>query len=467
MSDQESKKNNDSVENSDASKSLDANPTDANVEEHTEEHKEEATLSDVDANTSVETTATISKMPEELLEEAKPEQKKAKTGALWFFVIINFLLIIGVVAAAVYFYYQWQKTVGTENNEVVVLQTEVSNANSDIAKVNAQIKKLENQLQSTGSALKPQVSSILSEHGATLDSELANLTTLANTNADDAATLKRKVSELSGRRPADWLLAEADYLVRMAGRKLYLEKDVGTAMLMLQSADARLADLADPSLFPVRKLIAKDIQSLHQVNPVSTNSVALAINGMVIQVDQLPLKAMEIPEFEESEAAKRLSNDVADWQENLSKTWDAIVDDFIQVESSNEPILPYLSTKQRWLITEQLKLALAQAQSAAINEREVLYQASIQQAMAIVVEHYLLDDTKVKQYLEALQQLSNTEVTKDYPRELDSTRALKDLLDERVTGAFGNDLLDDSVQSQQQAEQDPQEPQNDEDEGAL
>lgn len=397
-------------------------------------------------------------------EDKNQQEKKTKTGALWFFAIFNFLLIIGLVAGGAYAYYHWQQNQGDGTDELTVLKTELVNANADI-------QKLERQLNNTGSALNNQLTSALAEQDSSiaqqssaLDSELANVSTLVQQNAEETNVLKRKVSELSGRRPADWLLAEADYLVRMAGRKLYLEKDVSSAMLMLQAADARLADLADPSLFPVRKLIANDIQSLHQVNPVSTNSVALALNGMLIQVDQLPLNALKIPEFEENEAADRLSDDVADWQENLSKTWDAIRDDFIQVETSNEPILPYLSTKQRWLITEQLKLAIAQAQSAATNERETLYQASIQQAMAIVVEHFQLDDTKVKQYLEALQQLSATEVAKDYPRELNSTQALKDLIDERVKGVFGNELLDDEVNSE--SEQQGQE-QTSTDEGVL
>jgi len=82
--------------------------------------------------------------------------------------------------------------------------------------------------------------------------------------------LERQISELSGRRPSDWLLAEANYLVNMAGRKLFLENDIGTSMTLLAEADARLEDLGDPSLLPIRALIASDIQTLQQVNPVST-----------------------------------------------------------------------------------------------------------------------------------------------------------------------------------------------------
>lgn len=359
------------------------------------------------------------------------EQKPVKTGGLWFLALLNFLIIVGLSAAAAWVWYNWQQGASTENDQITVLETELSNANDAIA-------SLERELNQSKESLKNNINDSVTELNTNFDSALNELFTMSAQNTDDTDLLKRKVSELSGRRPADWLLAEADYLVRMAGRKLWLEKDVSTAMLMLQAADARLADLADPSLFPVRKLIANDIQSLHQVSPVSTNSVALALNGMITQVDKLPLNAMKVQEFEQNPAATELSDDVADWQENLSKTWTAIVDDFIQIDFSDQPILPYLSTKQKWLITEQLKLALAQAQSAALSERNTLYQASLQQAMAIIVEHYQLEENNVKQFIEAMQQLQGTEVAKSYPRELSAASALKDIIDERVKGAFGN-----------------------------
>jgi len=227
-------------------------------------------------------------------------------------------------------------------------------------------------------------------------------------------------------------------LVRIAGRKLWLENDVSTAMLMLQAADSRLEDIGDPSLFPVRKLIAEDIQALHQINPISINSIALALSGMLPQVNNLPLNALKIPEIEDNKAANELSQNISDWRTNISKTWNSLVDDFIQIETSDKPVLPYLSTKQRWLITEQLKLALSQAKSAALDEQETLYLSALQQAIALLVEHFQLDDNNVKQFADALQQLQNTDIAKDYPRQLQSANALKDIIDQRVKSVFKN-----------------------------
>jgi uroporphyrin-3 C-methyltransferase len=114
------------------------------------------------------------------------------------------------------------------------------------------------------------------------------------------------------------------------------------------------------------------------------------------------------------------------------------VDDFIQVETSDKPILPYLSTKQRWLITEQLKLALSQAKSAALAEQESLYLNSLQEAAFLLKEHFQLDDSAVMQFAEAIQELRSTSISKDYPSQLKSVNALKDLIEERMQNVFNN-----------------------------
>jgi uroporphyrin-3 C-methyltransferase len=224
----------------------------------------------------------------------------------------------------------------------------------------------------------------------------------------------------------------------MAGRKLWLENDVRTAMMMLKSADTRLEDLADPSLFPVRKLIAQDIQTLHQVNPVSNSSIALALSGMIPQVEQLAIATLQIPTREQAQQTTELSENVSDWRSNLSKTWQAIRDDFISVSRTEQAIEPYLSDKQQWLVKEQLKYALTQAQGAVLNDNETLFKASLQQATALIIEYYDLSSVSVDQFSAALQQLSATSIAKNYPSRLASQDALSDIIESRVENVFSN-----------------------------
>ena len=70
-----------------------------------------------------------------------------------------------------------------------------------------------------------------------------------------------KVATISGSDAKTWLLAQADFLVKMAGRKLWSDQDVTSAAALLK-APTPAADMNDPSLLDVRRAITEDISTL-------------------------------------------------------------------------------------------------------------------------------------------------------------------------------------------------------------
>nr|WP_136251237.1 uroporphyrinogen-III C-methyltransferase [Ningiella ruwaisensis] len=356
-------------------------------------------------------------------DETSQKDKSAKTGGLWFLSIINLLLILLIIGSAYWYYTQ---VLQNEDDGLLELSENLEN----------QTQQLQNQIRTNNQALT-QLEASVSDKNNALSASVDNLLAQVLEYQEINDALKRQINELSGRRPSDWLLAEANYLVNLAGRKLYLEQDLRTAVTLLQEADARLDDLNDPSLLPIRALIASDIQALQQVNPVSTTSLALAISGLLPQVSQLPLELLALPEKSEDETTE-LSNDISDWQDNLKKVWRDIVGDFMTVRRLDEPLEPFLAQSQQWLIEQQLKFALTQAKTAALNEHFTLYQTSLQRAMALIIEHYQIDTPEVTQFMKALQQLQETNFERDYPSKLNAVDALGDAIERRIERQFNN-----------------------------
>lgn len=58
------------------------------------------------------------------------------------------------------------------------------------------------------------------------------------------------MATISGTDAKTWLLSQADFLVKLAGRKLWSDQDVTTAAALLKSADASLADMNDQASSP-------------------------------------------------------------------------------------------------------------------------------------------------------------------------------------------------------------------------
>lgn len=338
--------------------------------------------------------------------------RPAKTGGLWFFSFLNFVLLIVAITGGYWFWQQWQAELQQEDNAVIELQNKLETQSRMVASLQTESITQNQNFQRQIDLFQGQIDSA-NDRAASAEGK-------ADVNA-------RNLVDVSGRRPADWLLAEADYLVRMAGRKLWLENDVRTAIAMLQSADSRLQDLADPSLLSVRRLIASDIQTLQQINPTSLTSVALALSGMVAQVSNLPLS---LPEVEvQGPAAEDLTG--------LERVVRYITDNF-KYQPNSQPIKPLLSAQQQWLAREQLRYALLQAQSAVTKEQETLFKQSIQNALGMLVQHFDLEDVSVEQFIGGLQNLESTSVHKNYPQTLNAAQPLQDLLESRMRNAFSN-----------------------------
>lgn len=335
----------------------------------------------------------------------KGENTTTKTGALWFFTLLNLVLVLAATGAGYWFWMQWQQSINTENTLILDQQKA--------------LEEQADQLQTLNSNLVIQ--------NTEMQQNLASVSNQAANAFEQSETNRKNLADVSGRRPADWLLAEADYLVRMAGRKLWLENDVKTAVAMLQSADSRLQDLADPSLLRVRQFIASDIQTLQQINQISLTSVALSVSGMVQQVSNLPLS---LPEAE---------SDAPDPEEveGLARVWAYILSNF-KYQPNSQPIKPLLNEQQQWLAREQLRYALLQSQSAVMAQQETLFKQSLQRAIGILVDHYDLESTEVKGFIAALNNLESTELEKNYPNQLDSALPLKDVLDTRMSNSFSN-----------------------------
>ena len=361
--------------------------------------------------------------PKSSPDNPKPAQsappKTAKTGLLWLITLLN-LLLLGGAAYGGYWYF----------NQHSVSQTKLDTLRSEL---NNELGQKHRKMASRAATLEQQISAQAEATQNVLDGEAAQQATVEQLENQLQGALAQ-IQELDGRRPTDWLIAEADYLVRMAGRKMWLEKDLRTAIMLLGNADQRLKSLADPSVLPVRALIAQDIQALKQVNPVSEVSVALALDGLIKQVDKL---AIITPKEANEFTSEEVSDSASDWQQNLLNVWRSLVNDFIRVEYRDEPVEPMMTAQQEWLSREQIKLALQQAQAAALAGEQALYQASIERAATIISDDYIEYNNDVMGFQSALNQLKNTDISKAVPTELSSQAALESLLDSRVKRVFG------------------------------
>ncbi|CAI0901682.1 uroporphyrinogen-III C-methyltransferase [Serratia proteamaculans] len=287
-----------------------------------------------------------------------------------------------------------------------------------------QLEALKQSQQQERSALE----GLLQQQGKTLDAadrEQATLTRQLN-------ELQEKVAIISGSDAKTWLLAQADFLVKMAGRKLWSDQDVTTAAALLKSADASLADMNDPSLLEVRRAITEDVSTLSTLTQVDFDGIILKTNQLSNQVDNLRLADNDNDEAPMDQDSSELSSSIGEWRQNLTKSWHNFMADFITVRRRDSSAEPLLAPNQDIYLRENIRSRLLVAAQAIPRHQNEVYKQSLETISTWVRAYFDTTDPATKAFLEELDTLSQQSITMDVPDQLKSQPLLEKLMQTRV-----------------------------------
>ena len=244
--------------------------------------------------------------------------------------------------------------------------------------------------------------------------------------------LQQKVAVISGSDAKTWLLAQADFLVKLAGRKLWSDQDVTTAAALLKSADASLADMNDPSLIGARRAITDDIATLSAVSQVDYDGMILKGNQLANQIDNLRLADNNDDDSPMDSDSDELSSSISEWRVNLQKSWQNFMDSFITVRRRDETAVPLLAPNQDIYLRENIRSRLLVAAQAVPRHQEETWKQSLDNVSTWVRAYYDTDDATTKAFLDEVDKLSQQSITMTVPETLQSQALLEKLMQTRV-----------------------------------
>ncbi|MFT8212125.1 MAG: uroporphyrinogen-III C-methyltransferase [Symbiopectobacterium sp.] len=249
----------------------------------------------------------------------------------------------------------------------------------------------------------------------------------------ESGELSQKLAALSNHDTSTWLLAQADFLVKLAGHKLWSDKDVLTAGALLKSADGTLADMNDPSLLELRRAIANDISALASVGQVDFDGIILRVNQLTDQVDNLRLADnTQEDDAPMDETDGELSATLSEWRQNLSKSWHNFMSDFITIRRRDSNAEPLLAPNQDFYLRENIRARLLTAAQAVPRHQNETYKQSLEAVSTWVRAYFDTSDLGTKAFLEQVDSLSQQPVSLDVPTTLQSQPLLEKLMQTRV-----------------------------------
>ncbi|MGL6013191.1 MAG: uroporphyrinogen-III C-methyltransferase [Shewanella oncorhynchi] len=226
--------------------------------------------------------------------------------------------------------------------------------------------------------------------------------------AEDQNQLQDRINKLAQRSPTHWMASEAEYLVNMAGRKLWLEKDPRTATDLLKSADETIAAMNNPALLPIRKALAKDIAATASIKTTDIDGSVLALDALIEQLDKLPLNRTDA----ETDAPEdtNITGDLNDWQSNLEKTWKALTQDFITIRHRTADAPALLAPEQQWYLVENIRHKLLQSQLALYRYDRAAYHQSLMMVRKWIQTYFDTQDHRTAEAIAKIDTLATLEL---------------------------------------------------------
>lgn len=246
----------------------------------------------------------------------------------------------------------------------------------------------------------------------------------------------RRLAEMATTDRGDWLLAEAEYLLRLGNQRLLLGGDTGGSVALLLAADNILLEMDSPRLHEVRAAVAADVAALRATGTPDTEGTWLRIEALIGQVEALPM--FVIPERVVA-ARKEIAEDT--WTGRLQSGMRAGMDKLSQMlvirrrEAVYEPLV---SPQWEHLARQNLRLVLEQAQASLLTGNGELYRASLAKAIHWLNTYFKLNERGVAAIDEELTALMAVPVTRDLPDISGSLTVLKAHIDQvhgAVTGS--------------------------------
>ncbi|MBQ0712278.1 MAG: uroporphyrinogen-III C-methyltransferase [Porticoccus sp.] len=379
---------------------------------HKDESQPEAVANPSQASTS-ESKAPIKKnspSSEKPVTQKKSLAKKKSPGGrpvLRSLMVLFLLLAISGLGVAGWWFYQFQHQ----------LQQKAPLVQENLASQQADIQRLEEQLAEERRERQNQQ--------AALSRTASELQLNINSHA-------RRLRELSTTSRTDWLLAEAEYLIRLANQRLITERNTKNAIALLITADEILRDLDEVDLLAVRGALAKSITALRMAPSVDREGLYLQLNALSEQLVQLPLIA---PELLEGDRVTVEADSVIDdsWRGQLLRSFYQAVEgvsELIRVRRRNAPLEPLLSPEEDQFLRHNLGMMLEQAQLALLREEQAVYQASLAKAKKWLGDYFELNEG-ASQLVEQLSQLEQQKVVQQLPDISGGLEALRDYIDIR------------------------------------
>ena len=343
---------------------------------------------------------------------------KSGAGLIVSFGMLISILALVVAGYAAYLIYESSSELKEARTSVRSLEIELANLKRTSDQKIEQLSVVLEQTTASISQIREAENTAIADLGASFEVATEQLRT----------ELRAELNEGLGTSGEDWLLAEVEYLIRLANQRVLMERDVSGALSLLSSADEIVEQTSGIAAYELRESLANDIANLKAVSDLDTDGIFLSLSAMVSQVPELRRKQPELSpptqiQVENGEA----QNYYQQFLSLVNNIFGRVLNS-VDYRRDGVAITPLLPPKEEYYLRQNLILKFEMAQLALLRNDQPVYHTSLSEAKLWIVKHFVETDPRTVALVIALDQLVEVEVDRSLPNISGSLRAVRGLL---------------------------------------
>jgi len=247
------------------------------------------------------------------------------------------------------------------------------------------------------------------------------------------ARQRARLDRFSGNDRENWLLAEAQHLMRLANQRLIMTGDTAAAEALLRSTDDLLREIDAADLLDVRRALAADMAAVRAVPRLDLEGIYLRLGALIEQTVTLAMFSLpapgEKPAITEPAINEPAITEAGDWRDRLRLGYEKArekLSSYVVFRRRDGPSEALMDPQWEAMLRQNLRMLLEQAQSALLSGNSRLFRESLQRARAWIDQIPGSDDEPAAvAMLRELEDLEATPVSVDVPDASETLRAMQ------------------------------------------
>jgi uroporphyrin-3 C-methyltransferase len=343
--------------------------------------------------------------------------------------VLAVLVLLAVGTTAYFGYRYWSDLAG-----------ELSALDARVVEQLKRQQQMQESLNSAAKAIRTQGSTlgeqreVLAQQRMAFEEARAAFRQQEQTLAEENLRLREREAELRaavadvharvGSSGTQWMIAETEYLLRIANHRLTLARDTDTARVALELADQRLRDTKDPGWAGVREQIARDIAKLSAFEAPDSAGLASRLTALIEQIPQLGISNAAVGPKPAPPEPTAHSSGERSWDTLLDDLWSGFKDT-VRIRQHDAPVQTMLAPEHEFFLYENLKLQLEAARLGLVRGDQALFRDNLQVATDWLDRYFDRNDARTAALSQAIGEMQTIEIRPELPDISLSLRALK------------------------------------------